>query len=74
MDPEQIKKRQTLRVLFSEAMMVLSVIVIMTVLIMITSGYWINQNFEVERQGMLQVYSSPLKLMVAKLYPAVSTK
>lgn len=59
MDPEQIKKRQTLRVLFSEAMMVLSVIVIMTVLIMITSGYWINQNFEVERQGMLQVYSSP---------------
>ncbi|MBR6965060.1 PEGA domain-containing protein [Candidatus Saccharibacteria bacterium] len=59
MDPEQVKKRQTLRVLFSEAMMVLSVIIIMTVLIMITSGYWINQNFEVERQGMLQVYSSP---------------
>ena len=59
MDPEQVKKRQTLRVLFSEAMMVVSVIIIMTVLIMITSGYWINQNFEVERQGMLQVYSSP---------------
>lgn len=59
MDPEQVKKRQTLRVLFSEAMMVVSVIIIMTVLIMITSGYWINQNFEVERQGMLQIFSSP---------------
>lgn len=59
MDPEQVKKRQTLRVLFSEAMMVLSVVAIMTVLIMITSGYWINQNFEVERRGMLEVLSSP---------------
>ena len=59
MDPEQAKKRQTLRVLFSEAMMVLSVIIVMTVLIMITSGYWINQNFEVERRGMLEVFSSP---------------
>ena len=59
MDPEQQKKRQTLRILFSEAMMVLSVIIIMTVLIMITSGYWINQNFEVERRGMLEVFSAP---------------
>lgn len=59
MDPEQVKKRQTLRVLFSEAMMVLSVVAIMTILIMITSGYWINQNFEVERRGMLEVLSSP---------------
>lgn len=39
--------------------MVLAVITTVTVLALIVSGYWINSDFEVERQGMLQIYSSP---------------
>ena len=59
MDVEQIKKRQTIKVIITETIMVLSVIGVLTVLMMIVSGYWINQDFQVERQGMVQVSSTP---------------
>ncbi len=59
MDAEQIKKRQTIKVILTEALMVFSVIIMVAVLMMIATGYWINQDFEVERQGLLQLYSVP---------------
>ena len=59
MDIERQKKRQSLRVIISEIIMVLAVIVTVTILAFIVSGYWINSDFKVERQGMLQVSSIP---------------
>ena len=45
--------------------MVLTVIVTVTILALVVSGYWLNSNFEVERQGMLQVASSPTDASVS---------
>lgn len=59
MDPERDRKRQGLKVIISEAIMVLTVVVTVTVLALVVSGYWLNSDFKVERQGMLQVYSFP---------------
>ena len=39
--------------------MVLAVIVTVTILALVVSGYWISSDFKVERQGMLQIYSTP---------------
>lgn len=39
--------------------MVLSVILMVIILALLVSGYWLNSDFEVERQGMLQVSSIP---------------
>ena len=59
MDPEKEKRQQTLKVLFAETLMVLTAITLVVVLVLIVSGYWIDENFEVARSGMLQVSSSP---------------
>ena len=59
MNSDKAKKRQSLRIIISEAIMVLAVIITVTILALLVSGYWINSDFEVERQGMLQIYSSP---------------
>lgn len=59
MDLDSKKKRQSLKVIISEAIMVLAVIITVTILAFIVSGYWINSDFEVERQGMLQISSIP---------------
>lgn len=59
MDLENRKKRQSLKIIISEALMVIAVIATVTVLAFIVSGYWINSDFEVERQGMLQISSVP---------------
>lgn len=59
MDSTKQKKRQSLKIIISEAIMVLAVIITVTVLALVVSGYWINSDFEVERQGMLQIYSTP---------------
>lgn len=59
MNPERDKKRQGLKVIISEAIMVLTVIVTVIILALVVSGYWLNSDFKVERQGMLQVYSYP---------------
>ena len=39
--------------------MVLSVILLVTILALLVSGYWLNSDFKVERQGMLQISSKP---------------
>ena len=59
MDSEKIKKKQSLKVIISEAIMVLAVVIMVAVLALIVSGYWVNSDFKVERQGMLQVASIP---------------
>ncbi len=59
MDYERRARRQSLRIIISEAIMVLTVIIMVIVLALVVSGYWINSNLEVERQGMLQMNSIP---------------
>lgn len=59
MDREKNRRRQNLRVIISEAIMVLVVIITVTILAFIVSGYWLNADFKVERQGMLQIASIP---------------
>ncbi len=59
MDFEEKTRRQHLRVIASEAIMVLTVILTVIVLVLVVSGYWVNSNFEVERQGLLQISSVP---------------
>ena len=39
--------------------MVVSVILLVTILALLVSGYWLNSDFKVERQGMLQISSEP---------------
>ena len=59
MDLEKRARRQSLRVIISETIMVLTVVIMVVVLGFVVSGYWINSDFKVERQGMLQIYSVP---------------
>ncbi len=59
MKTEQQKKRQSLKVIISETIMVLAVVATVAVLAMLVSGYWLNSDLEVERQGMLQISSTP---------------
>ena len=59
MDREKLKRRQNLKVIISEVIMVMAVILTVIVLALIVSGYWLNSDFEFERQGMLQVSSVP---------------
>lgn len=59
MDFEEKRRRQNLRVIFSEALMVLTVILTVIILVFVVSGYWVNSDFEVERQGLLQISSVP---------------
>ena len=59
MDNEKLDRLRSIRLLVSEVIMVLAVIITVIVLALIVSGYWVNSNFEFERQGMLQVYSIP---------------
>lgn len=59
MDFEKNRRRQNLKVIISEAFMVLAVIATVSVLAFIVSGYWLNSDFEVKRQGLLQVSSIP---------------
>ena len=65
MDSETRKRRQNLKVILSESLMVFAVIVTVVILVLLVSGYGINSDFEVERQGMLQIYSSPTGASVA---------
>ena len=59
MDLEKKNRRQSLKVIFSEAIMVLTVAVTVIILGFVVSGYWVNADFEVKRQGMLQISSIP---------------
>ena len=59
MDPEKRARRQSFRIIISECFMVLTVVITVTILGFIVSGYWVNSDFKVERQGMLQISSLP---------------
>lgn len=65
MEQERRARRKALRIIITEALMVLTVVVTVIALAFIVSGYWINSNFEVERQGMLQVSSVPTDALVS---------
>ncbi len=59
MDPEKRARRQSLRIIISESIMVLAVVVTVALLAFVVSGYWVNSDFKVERNGMLQISSLP---------------
>ena len=59
MDRERQRRQQSLKVIISEIIMTLTVVVTVVILALIVSGYWINADFQIERQGLLQVYSIP---------------
>ncbi len=59
MDLEQKRRKQSLKIIISEAVMVIAVIFMVVVLAFIVSGYWVNPDFQIERQGLLQVSSIP---------------
>lgn len=59
MDAEKRARRQSLRVLISESIMVIAVIATVSVLAFVVSGYWVGSGFTIERQGLAQIYSSP---------------
>ena len=59
MDPEKAKRRQSLKILISESIMVLAVVVTVVVLAFLVSGYWLNSDFKIERNGLLQISSVP---------------
>lgn len=65
MDLEKRARRQSFRLIVSELIMVITVIITVAVLALVVSGYWLNANFEVERQGMLQINSVPTGASVA---------
>lgn len=65
MDFEKRARRQSFRVIVSETIMVLAVVIMVAVLAFVVSGYWVNADFQVERQGMLQINSMPTGAYVA---------
>lgn len=59
MDIEKRARRQSRRIIISEVLMVLTVIVTVMILAFVVSGYWVGSDFKIERQGLLQIYSTP---------------
>lgn len=59
MDLEKRARRANYRVIISETLMVVTVAIMVVILAFIVSGYWLNADFTVERQGMLQISSVP---------------
>lgn len=59
MDAEKRARRQSLRVIISEIIMVIAVIATVSILAFVVSGYWLGSDFKIERQGLLQIYSIP---------------
>ena len=59
MNPEKRARRESFRVIVSEIIMVITVAITVLILAFVVSGYWLNADFTVERQGMLQISSIP---------------
>ncbi|MDO4526789.1 MAG: PEGA domain-containing protein [Candidatus Saccharibacteria bacterium] len=59
MDIEKRARRQSRRVVISEILMFASIIITVLILVFVVSGYWVSPDFTIERQGLLQVYSTP---------------
>ena len=58
MNPNTTHKH-SIKVIISEALMFLAVILTVAILALLVSGYWLSSDFKVERNGMLQVSSIP---------------
>lgn len=56
---EKRARHESIRVIVSEFFMVVAVIITVIILALIVSGYWLNSDFKVERQGLLQISSVP---------------
>ena len=59
MNPEKVRRRQSLKILISESIMVLAVVITVIILAFLVSGYWLNSDFKIERNGLLQISSVP---------------
>ncbi len=59
MDVEKRARRQSFRILISELIVVIAVVATVLILAFVVSGYWLGSDFKIERQGLLQIYSSP---------------
>lgn len=59
MDPDEKKKRQFIKVILTEVLMVLSVIAIVVVTILLAMGFSISTNGNIEQTGLMQVHSQP---------------
>ncbi|MDO4507824.1 MAG: PEGA domain-containing protein [Candidatus Saccharibacteria bacterium] len=59
MDLEKRSRRQSRRVILSEVLMTITVIATVAILALLVSGYWVNSDLTLERQGMLQISSLP---------------
>lgn len=59
MSPEQKKRLRSVKVIASEVLMVVIVVIMVVVLAFLVSGYWINSEGRVDRQGLLQLSSMP---------------
>ena len=57
MDIEARARRQSRRIIISEALMVITVIITVLILGFVVSGYWVGSDFKIERQGLIQIYS-----------------
>ena len=60
MNFEDKKRRQNLKIFISETIMVISVLIMVIILGFLVSGYWLNSDLKIERQGMLQISSVPV--------------
>ncbi len=65
MNQEERLRRQNLRVIVSEALMVVTVAVTVLILAFVVSGYWVNPDGKIERNGMLQNSAVPTGADVA---------
>ena len=59
MDVETNRRRQVIRVLISDFLMVVSIILIVILLFLVSTGYTVNDNLEVERTGYIQIEALP---------------
>ena len=59
MDDDAFQRKQSLKVIISEFVMVIAVIITVCALAFIVSGYWLNSDFKIEQNGMLQISSTP---------------
>ncbi|MDO4612225.1 MAG: PEGA domain-containing protein [Candidatus Saccharibacteria bacterium] len=59
MDLEKRARRESRRVIITEILMFVAVVVTVAILALLVSGYWLNSDLELERQGMLQISSVP---------------
>ncbi|MBR2544391.1 PEGA domain-containing protein [Candidatus Saccharibacteria bacterium] len=53
------KRFESAKIIISESIMVITVVLTVIILAFVVSGYWLNADFKVERQGMLQISSTP---------------